>query len=145
MFAWQDDGVTDAPFASEPPRPVGETTVVPPPLAAPSGAVAYWTTGVSVAVIALLALTSFAGPWVAVAAVVLVSAAMAWGWPDLLDLPSPRGTRAVVALAGAGCAVAVAATPDEPRLRWLVLAVGFGVLAVSAPSRVPNPPTRTAH
>lgn len=95
----------------------------------PRGAVTVWTTGLSAALVALVVLGSFAGPWLAAAAVALAAGAMAWGWPDLLDLPSPRGTRAVVALGGVGCAVAVAATPDEPRLRWLALAVALGVLA----------------
>lgn len=126
---WQDDGVTDSPAAHEPTGAVGEATVVPAALGAPTGAVTYWTTGLSAALVALVALGSFAGGWFAAAAVALAAGAMAWGWPDLLDLPSPRGTRTVVALAGAGCAVAVAATRDEPRLRWLALAVALGVLA----------------
>ncbi|KQX61602.1 hypothetical protein [Angustibacter sp. Root456] len=121
--------MSDAPTASEPPRAAGDATVVPALLGAPRGAVAYWTVGLSAALAAVIVLGSFAGPVLAAAAVALTALAMAWGWPDLLDLPSPRGTRAVVALAGAGCALAVAATPDEPRLRWLALAVALGVLA----------------
>ncbi|HEX3003644.1 MAG TPA: hypothetical protein VHO27_05500 [Angustibacter sp.] len=121
--------MTDSPAAHEPSRPVGETTVVPAVLGAPRGAVAYWTTGLSAALAAVIVLGAFAGVWFAAAAVGLAAVVMAWGWPDLLDLPSPRGTRTVVALAGVGCAVAVAATGDEPRLRWLALAVALGVLA----------------
>ena len=58
----------------------------------------------------LVALASFAPVGVLALAVLLVCALVAAGWPDLLDLPTPRGTSAVVVLTalGAGVVVAVA-------------------------------------
>ncbi|PWJ51764.1 hypothetical protein SAMN06264364_12042 [Quadrisphaera granulorum] len=58
----------------------------------------------------LLALAGLAGLAPATAAVVLVSASLALGWPGLLLLPSPRGSAAVVGGAGALAALATGVT-----------------------------------
>ena len=78
----------------------------------------------------LLALTAFAG-WIIVAATVtLAGLVVAWGWPRLLDSPSPRGTTAVVALASVGTAAAVLASDGDPYLRYVPAAVAGSVVAM---------------
>ncbi|WP_432497083.1 hypothetical protein [Kineococcus gypseus] len=67
------------------------------------------TATTTLALAALVALAALAGPLVLALAVVLVSVLLASGWPALLNLPSPRGTTAVVALTGAAAAAAAAA------------------------------------
>ncbi|WP_337059826.1 hypothetical protein [Kineococcus sp. G2] len=66
------------------------------------------TATTTLALAALVALAAFAGPVVLALAVVLVSALLAAGWPELLGLPSPRGTTSVVALTGLVAAAATA-------------------------------------
>jgi hypothetical protein len=65
------------------------------------------TATATLALAGLVALASFAPAGVLVLAVLLVAALVAIGWPDLLDLPTRRGTTAVVVVA-AVCAGAVA-------------------------------------
>ena len=47
---------------------------------------------------ALVALTGYASPQFVALAVALAGFVLAWGWPLLLSLPSPRGTSAVLAI-----------------------------------------------
>lgn len=103
-------------------------SVVPVPLPL-IGVVRYWTAGGSAVVGATIALAAFAGVWVATAAVLLAVMLLAWGWPSLVDLPSPRGTTSILAFGGAGAAVSVALSSNEPRLEWLALALAASVIA----------------
>ncbi|GAB3592176.1 hypothetical protein GCM10027446_12290 [Angustibacter peucedani] len=102
--------------------------VVPALPSAPVGAVRLWTAGLTTVVAALVCLGAFAGDVMALAAVVVLALLLAGGWSRLLDLPSPRGTTAVLALSGAASAVAVARADAEPRLEWLALALAGGVV-----------------
>lgn len=107
---------------------VTDTTVVPPLPVTPTGAVARWTTATTAVAAALVVLGAYAGTWAAAAGALVSVALLAWGWPHLLDLPSPRGTTATVASGGAAAVIAVALTDGEPRLTWLALALGGGVV-----------------
>lgn len=76
----------------------------------------------------LLALASVWTPGATAAVLALLVAGLAVGWPSLLALPSPRGTAAVVLVAGAA-ALAVAAWPDdEVRTRGLAAVLALSVV-----------------
>lgn len=53
---------------------------------------------------------------------------LAWGWPGLLDAPSRRGVRAVLAAGVLLQAGTLAATSASDQLRWLPVAVAIGVI-----------------
>ena len=86
---------------------------------------------VTVAVIALCALltiTAFAGPVLVGATVALAAGIIAWGWPGLLGLPSPRGTTFVVAVGAAAAIGTVLATRGEPFLEWMPAALAGSLI-----------------
>jgi hypothetical protein len=124
-LTWQDVRMTGDDHAAA----MTDTTVVPPLPVTPTGAVARWTTAATAVVAALVVLGAYAGTWAVAAGALVAVVLLAWGWPRLLDLPSPRGTTATVAAGGAAGVVAVALTGGEPRLDWLALALGGGVVA----------------
>ncbi|RPF19740.1 hypothetical protein [Myceligenerans xiligouense] len=70
-------------------------------------------------------------PLVGVAALLVILVAL--GWPNMLRLPAPGGSRLVVLLSGFGAAAATWYTPSEPVLRHLpmIIAISF-VLAFLA-------------
>jgi hypothetical protein len=70
-------------------------------------------------------------PLVGVAGLLVVLVAL--GWPGMLRLPAPGGSRLVVLLSGFGAAAATWYTPSEPVLRHLpmIIAIAF-VLAFLA-------------
>lgn len=76
----------------------------------------------------LIAVASAAGVLALSAALVLAAVLVAAGWAVLLSLPSPRGSTAVVALAGAVAVAAVALTVSPPYLRWLPVVLALAVL-----------------
>src|ERR1700710_1530544 len=92
--------------------------VLPAPVVprTPTGAVRWWTAGLTACAALLLCLGAYAGTGAALAAALVLVVLLAWGLPDLVDLPSPRGTTSVLALSGAASAVAVSRTTSEPRL-----------------------------
>jgi hypothetical protein len=96
--------------------------------ATPIGAVRWWTAGATLAAAGLLSVAGYAGVWPLAVAAILVVAVMAWGWPTLVDLPSPRGSASLVALGGAACVLAVALSREEPLLQWLALALAGAVV-----------------
>jgi hypothetical protein len=112
---------------AQPPEPLSPLGAPPMP-ATPIGVVRWWTAGVTLAAAGLLSLAAFAGVWSLAAAALLVVAVTAWGWPMLVDLPSPRGSASLVALGGAACVLAVALSRDEPLLQWLALALAGAVV-----------------
>ena len=107
----------------------GEMTVVPTLPGTPRGAIRYWTAGLGVVLAGLLALGGYAGTVPLAVAALAAVVLLAWGWPALVDLPSPRGTTAVLFLGGTASVLSVAAADAEPRLNWLALALGGSVIA----------------
>lgn len=101
---------------------------VPPMSSTPTGVVRWWTAGATVAAAGLLAVTAFAGTAALVIAGLCAVGVVAWGWPRLVDSPSPRGTAGVVAAGGAASVLAVGLTEDEPLLQWLALALAGAVV-----------------
>lgn len=86
---------------------------------------------VTVAVVALaglLTVTAFAGPTMVALALALAAGVMAWGWPGLLGLPSPRGTSLVVGVGSAAAIGTVLATTTDPYLAWLPAALAGSML-----------------
>jgi hypothetical protein len=77
----------------------------------------------------LVAVAASAGTIPLVAALILAVVAVASGWATLLNLPTPRGSTAVVALAGAVAIGIAAMTGEPPYLRWLPSVLALGVVA----------------
>lgn len=82
----------------------------------------------TVAFAALVALTGYASPRFVVLAVALGGFVLAWGWPVLLGLPSPRGTTAVLAVGTVLVSGAVLLTRQEPYLEWLPAAMAVATI-----------------
>ncbi len=72
------------------------------------------------------------GGWLLTAAVLLLVAGLAWGWPTLLSLPSPRGTSGVVAGTGVVAVVVATTTPGGASLERLPVVLGLAVLGACA-------------
>ena len=86
------------------------------------------TVAATVAFAALVALTGYASPEFVSVAVALAGFVLAWGWPVLLCLPSPRGTMTVLAVGTVLMTVAVLLTRDDPYLQWLPAALAGAVI-----------------
>lgn len=82
----------------------------------------------TVAFAALVALTGYASPGFVALAVALGGFVLAWGWPALLSLPSPRGTTGVLAVGTVLMTVAVFLTRDDPFLQWVSAAMAVAVV-----------------
>jgi hypothetical protein len=81
-----------------------------------------------VALAGLLTVTAFAGPTMVALALALAAGVIAWGWPGLLGLPSPRGSSLVVGLGSAAAIGTVLATTTDPFLVWLPAALAGSML-----------------
>jgi hypothetical protein len=77
---------------------------------------------------ALVALTGYASPQFVALAVALAGFVLAWGWPLLLSLPSPRGTTAVLALGTVLMTGTALASREDPYLRWMPAALAVSVI-----------------
>lgn len=110
--------------APEPPGGPG-TTAGSPPAGVPSGPFLVVAAAVAGG---LLALCVYAGPWPAALVVAAGGVVLAWGWPGVLDLPSPRGTATVLALTALAVAATAVLTTTDPLLRWVPGAVAGAVL-----------------
>ena len=77
---------------------------------------------------ALVALTGYASPQFVALAVALAGFVLAWGWPLLLSLPSPRGTTAVLGLGTIMMTGTALVSQDEPYLRWMPAALAVSVI-----------------
>lgn len=114
------DQLDGAPVAAEPTGVPGETSLDPR-----SGALVAVA---AVVAAGLVVLSVFAGAWVAGLAVAVAGLVLGWGWPDVLDLPSPRGTSGVLGATALALGAVAAATTDDPLLRWVPAVVAGGVL-----------------
>ena len=77
----------------------------------------------------LLALSGYAGSGLIALTVLLGGAIIAWGWPGLLGLPSPRGTMTVLLIGTLAMVASATFVRDEPYLRWLPAALALSMLA----------------
>ena len=82
----------------------------------------------TIAFAALVALTGYASPQFVALAVALAGFVLAWGWPLLLSLPSPRGTSAVLAIGTVLMTGTALATRDDPSLEWMPAALAVSVI-----------------
>ncbi|NYG07134.1 hypothetical protein BJ986_001621 [Phycicoccus badiiscoriae] len=82
----------------------------------------------TVAFAALVALTGYASPQFVALAVGLAGLVLAWGWPQLLSLPSPRGTSAVLAIGTVLMTGTALLTRHNPYLEWMPAALAVAVL-----------------
>jgi hypothetical protein len=82
----------------------------------------------TVAFAALVALTGYASPHFVTVAVALAGFVMAWGWPALLGLPSPRGTTAVLVIGTVLSAASVTVARHDPFLKWVPAAMAVSVI-----------------
>jgi len=85
-------------------------------------------TVVVVAFAGLLTITALAGPVMVALAVALAAAVIAWGWPGLLGLPSPRGTTVVIAVGSAGAIGTALAAREDPFLAWMPAALAGSLI-----------------
>jgi hypothetical protein len=125
--------VTDAP--PEPPpltralaRALARAASGPVTLPVPEMPVQPLVTVAVVALAGLLTITAFAGPLMVALAVALSAGVMAWGWAGLLGLPSPRGTRLVLAVGSAGAIGTALATRENPFLAWMPAALAGSMI-----------------
>lgn len=82
----------------------------------------------TIAFAALVALTGYASPRFVALAVALAGFVLAWGWPLLLSLPSPRGTSSVLAIGTVLMTGTALATRDDPYLEWMPAALAVSVI-----------------
>lgn len=82
----------------------------------------------TIAFAALVALTGYASPRFVALAVALAGFVLAWGWPLLLSLPSPRGTTAVLAIGTVLMTGTALVTRDDPYLEWMPAALAVSVI-----------------
>ncbi|GAB3076990.1 MULTISPECIES: hypothetical protein [unclassified Phycicoccus] len=87
------------------------------------------TMATTIAFAALVGLTGYASPDFVAVAVALAGLVLAWGWPQLLSLPSPRGTSAVLAVGTVLMTASVLLTREAPYLQWLPAALAVSVIA----------------
>ena len=77
----------------------------------------------------LIALTGYSYSVLVALAVGLIGLILAWGWPVLLALPSPRGTTTVLAIGAVSCVAAAALMRQEPFLEWIPAALAVSLVA----------------
>ena len=82
----------------------------------------------TIAFAALVALTGYASPRFVALAVALAGFVLAWGWPLLLSLPSPRGTTGVLAIGTVLMTGTTLVTKDDPYLEWMPAALAVSVI-----------------
>jgi len=76
-----------------------------------------------VAFASLLTIAGFSGPPMVALTIFFAAGIIAWGWPDLLGLPSPRGTTLVIAVGAASAIGTTLATTTDPYLAWMPAAL----------------------
>ena len=86
---------------------------------------------VTIAVLALAGLvtiSAFAGPVLVAVSVALAAGVMAWGWPALLGLPSPRGSAFILAVGSLAAIGTVLTTTSDPYLNRMPAALAGSML-----------------
>ncbi|VXB08196.1 Permease [Arthrobacter sp. 8AJ] len=100
-------------------------------LQAPVRSLGSWTVGV-VGIAGLIAIIAgvYASPEALVVVGILIAAAVGIGWPHFLRIPAKKTLAAVIALPGAGAAVAAGLAPAPGYLDWTPAFVALGMMAV---------------
>lgn len=80
----------------------------------------------------LLAVGALAGPFLLSASLLVAVVALATGWPNLLGLPTQRGSTTVLSLCGAGAVLLVSLDPGDAGLSWLAAGLAMSVVATFA-------------
>ena len=100
-------------------------------LQAPARSLGWWTIGVAgIAGLAAIIASVYISREALVAVAVLIAAAVGIGWPHFLRIPAKKTLAAVIALPGAGAALAAAWTPAPGYLDWTPGFVAVGMMAV---------------
>lgn len=82
------------------------------------------------AVLAALAVVgALTGPFLLSASLLVAVVAFATGWPNLLGLPTQRGSTTVLSLCGTGAVLLVSLEPGESGLSWLAAGLALSVVA----------------
>jgi hypothetical protein len=81
-----------------------------------------------IALAGLLTVSAFAGAGLVAGTVAFAAGVIAWGWSGLLGLPSPRGTAFVLGVGSAAAIGTAVATPVEPFLEWMPVALAGAVI-----------------
>ena len=82
----------------------------------------------TIAFAALVGLTGYASPDFVALAVALAGLVVAWGWPQLLSLPSPRGTTTVLVIGTVLMTGTALLTREAPYLQWMPAALAVAVI-----------------
>jgi hypothetical protein len=100
-------------------------------LQAPARSLGSWTIGlVGIAGLAAIIAGVYTSREVLVAVAVLIAAAVGIGWPHFLRIPAKKTLAAVIALPGAGSALAAALAPAPGYLDWTPGFLALGMMAV---------------
>lgn len=100
----------------------------PGPAPVPEMPLQPFATVAVVALAGLLTISAFAGPVLLALAVALAAGVVAWGWPGLLGLPSPRGTTFVLATGSVAAIGTALAATDYPLLAWMPAALAGSLI-----------------
>jgi len=100
-------------------------------LQAPVRSLGSWTIGL-IGIAGLIAIIAglYASPVALVAVGIVIAMAVGIGWPHFLRIPAKKTLAAVIALPGAGAAVAAGLTPAPGYLDWTPAFVALGMMAV---------------
>lgn len=100
-------------------------------LQAPARSLGSWTIGiVGMAGLAAIIAGVYTSREVLTAVAVTMAAAIGIGWPHFLRIPAKKTLAAVIALPGAGAAVAAGFTPAPGYLDWTPAFIALGMMAV---------------
>ncbi len=86
------------------------------------------TTVATTAMALLVAVSGLSGQLVTSLALVFAGVVLAWGWPTLLESPSPRWSGVVVGIGGVAVPATAGLTPDAEQLRWLPVPIGITLI-----------------
>src|SRR6478735_3686657 len=100
-------------------------------LQAPTRSLGSWTVGVvGIAGLSAIIAGVYASPEALVVVGIVIAVAVGIGWPHFLRIPAKKTLAAVIALPGAGAAVAAGLVPAPGYLDWTPGFVALGMMAV---------------